>query len=160
MQLFDNFFADDEPRIITVIGTGASLTMDQVEAAKTHRTIACNRAYTFDCDVMHGCNWQFWDLYHDDAAQYRCVKWTTRPESAAKYTDVNYIEERWSPGLSTDRSYVHAHHGTGPQAVNLALHYGAEKIILIGWDMIFRGKVDRRQYTEPRRYFPEDERYR
>ena len=153
---FSGLFAPGEPRVITVIGTGASLTPEQIATAKRRKTIACNRAYTFNADVMHACNWQFWDVYHDDAARYRCVKWTTRPESAEKYPDVNYIAEKWEPGLSTDPSYVCAHHGTGPQAVNLALHYGAKKIILIGWDMIFRGKVDRRTYTAPRRYFDED----
>lgn len=148
-------FKENEPRVGVVIGTGASLTLEQIEIAKQVKTFGCNRAFTFGVDVLHGCNYQFWDTYWNDVKDLPCIKWTTRPESAKKY-GINYIHEKWEPGLSKDKSYICAHHGTGPQMVNLAYHYGCEKIILIGWDMIFRGKVDNRTYTEQRRYFPED----
>lgn len=148
-------FEDDEPRVGVVIGTGKSLTPNQVKTAKQVKTFGCNRAFMFNVDVVHGCNYQFWDTYWNDIKRLRCIKWTTRPESAKKY-GINYIPEKWEPGLSKDKSYICAHHGTGPQMVNIAYHYGCKKIILIGWDMIFRGKIDNRNYTEQRRFLPED----
>ena len=39
---FDGFFADDEPCIITVIGTGASLTLDQVLVAAATGSVPVN----------------------------------------------------------------------------------------------------------------------
>ncbi len=145
MGLFD-LFEVDEPRIGVVIGTGPSLTNEQLKKVSHLRRFGANRAFEFDIDVVHGCNYQFWDYYWPRVKDYKCQKWTTRPELEGKYEGLNYIEERWEPGLSTDKNYICAHHGTGPQVLNLALHYGCEKIILIGWDM---------RYLERRHYFGE-----
>lgn len=135
-----NLFSADEPRIGVVIGTGPSLTQEQVDLASRYRTFGANRAFEFGVDVLHGCNYQFWDHYWPQIRELPCHKWTTRPELDGKYPGLNYIEERWIPGLSVDKSYIAAHHGTGPQLVNLAYHYGCEAILLIGWDMRHKGR--------------------
>jgi len=142
--------------IAAIIGTGPSLTLEQVDKVRHLKTFGANRAFEFDLDVIHGCNYQFWDHYWSQIKDYKCDKWTTRPELEGKYPGLQYIEERWIPGLSTDKSYIAAHHGTGPQVINLALHYGAKVMLLIGWDMRFPGKVNDRQYTGKRHYFGED----
>lgn len=146
-----------------VAGTGPSLTPELIGAcndlkrAGRARIFAANRAFElFDADVLHGCNYQFWDHYWPTLAALPCDKWTTRPELRGKYPGLDYIEERWADGLSTDPSYVHAHHGTGPQLVNLAYLYGCTRLLLVGWDMRFHGKVDRYTYTGKRRYLGED----
>ena len=149
-------FSKDEPRIGVVIGTGPSLTKDQIEKVSHLKKFGANRAFEFDVDVLHGCNWQFWEHYWPQIKDLRCHKWTTRPELNGKYPGLHYIEERWEDGLSTDPGYICAHHGTGPQCVNLALHYGCKVILLIGWDMRFPGKVDRYHYTGKRRFFGGD----
>lgn len=157
MQPVDRFalFQDGEPRVGVVIGTGPSLTAEQVTIARQYRTFGVNKAYEFDPDVLVGCNYQFWDYYWPELAGLRCHKWTTRPQLEGKYPGLNYIEERWEPGLSTDPSYICAHHGSGPQAVNIALHYGCEIILLIGWDMRHRGQRhywDGGEYPDPMRH--------
>jgi len=126
------------------------------------KIIACNRAWEmFDADVIHGCNTEFWHLWWGNGlAEHPADKWTTRQELEGVYPGLNYIEERWADGLSTDPAYVHAHHGTGPQAVNLALHYGARRILLVGWTMSYGPKMDpndlRGTYIGKRRYLGED----
>lgn len=105
--------------------------------------------------MIHGCNYQFWDYYWPKIKGFRCHKWTTRPELQGKYEGLNYIREEWIDGLSTDKSYIAAHHGTGPQVINLAYHYGCEVIILIGWDMKYPGKVTNTEYLGKRHYFGE-----
>ena len=151
-----NLFSEDEPRIGVIIGTGPSLTLEQIEKVSHLRKFGANRAFEFNVDVLHGCNYQFWDHYWPQVKDLPCEKWTTRPELKGKYPGLNYIEERWIDGLSTDPSYVAAHHGTGPQVLNLALHYGCKVMFLIGWDMKFPGKIDNRRYTGKRHYFGED----
>ena len=151
-----DLFQEDEPRVGVVIGTGPSLTSEQIDKVSHLKKFGANRAFEFDVDVLHGCNHQFWDYYWDQVKDLRCDKWTTRPELIGKYEGLDYIEERWEDGLSTDPTYICAHHGTGPQLVNLALHYGCEKMILIGWDMRFPGKVDRYKFKGKRHYFGED----
>ena len=141
-----HLFKPDEPRIGIIIGTGPSLTAEQLDQVSHLRRFASNRAFEFDPDVLHGCNYQFWDTYWEQVKDLRCHKWTTRPELKGKYDGLNYIREEWIDGLSTDKSYIAAHHGTGPQVVNLAFHYGCEVMILIGWDM--RHKGDRHYFGE------------
>lgn len=148
-----------------VAGTGPSLTPDQIDlcnrarAAGKVRIFAANRAHeVLDADVLHACNWQFYAAYYDRLKDKPCDKWTTRPELKGKYNGVEYIEERWHGGLSKDPSYIHAHHGTGPQTVNIAYLYGCTRILLVGWDMRYPGKVDssNRNYAEPRHFFKDE----
>ena len=149
-----DLFSKDEPRVGVIIGTGPSLSADQLDQVKHLRKFGVNNAWQLGLDVHLACNWQWWNQYWPEIKNDPCHKWTPRIESATKY-GVNYIEERWADGLSTDNTYIHAHHGSGPQMVNLALHYGCEKMILIGWDMRYSGKVSDRQYKDKRHYFGE-----
>lgn len=153
--MFD-LFTDAELRLGIILGTGPSLTPDVIEKIKPYRRFGANRSFQYNCDVIAGCNHQFWHHYWPQIKGLPCHKWTTRPELKGQYPGLQYIEERWIDGLSTDNRYIAAHHGTGPQVVNLALHYGCKIMILVGWDMRFPGKVDRRRYTEPRHFFGED----
>ena len=148
-----------------IAGTGPSLTPEDIELcnqarqAGVVRILSANRAHElFDTDVFHACNWQFYNEYYDLLKDKPCDKWTTRPELKNKYEGVKYIEERWADGLSKDPSYIHAHHGTGPQLVNIAYLYGCTRLILIGWDMRYPGKLDdtNKNYSEPRHFFGED----
>lgn len=149
-----------------VCGTGPSITQDQIELVngfywcKSGIVIGCNRAYQiFEVDIIHGCNYQFWDYWWKEDPEIRSNRYrryTTRPELEGKYPGLEYIQEVWIPGLSRDPTCIAAHHGTGPQAVNIAYLMGATRIVLVGWDMRFPGKVDNRTYREPRRYLGED----
>jgi len=148
-------FSKNETRIGVIIGTGPSLTRSQIQKVSHLRKFGANRAFEFDIDVLHGCNYQFWHYYWPQIKDLRCHKWTTRPQLKGTYPGLNYIEERWIDGLSTDPNYIAAHHGTGPQVINLAYHYGCKTMLLIGWDMRFDGKITDRQYTGKRHYFGE-----
>ena len=147
-----------EGETAVICGTGPSLNPDIIRAVNESglRIFAANRAHElFDCDVLHGCNYQFWDHYWPQIADKQCDKWTTRPELKGKYPGLEYIEERWEDGLSREQHWISAHHGTGPQLVNIAYLYGCTRLLLIGWDMRFLGKKSRTQY-ERRRYLGED----
>jgi len=140
-----------------VCGTGPSITPEIIELVNGsgHRVFGANRAYEiFNCDVVHGCNYQFWDLHYPQMPKDFDM-WTTRPELDGVYADLNYIEERWEDGLSTEPHWISAHHGTGPQLVNIAYLYGCTRLLLVGWDMRYLGKTGPRSYTK-RRYLGED----
>lgn len=156
MQQNDRFdlFSENEDRTGIIIGTGPSLTKKQLDKVDKYRKFGVNNAFRLGLDVHLACNWQWWDEYWHEIKNYDCHKWTPRIESAEKY-GINYIEEIWQPGLSKDKQFIHAHHGSGPQIVNVALHYGVKRMILIGWDMRYPGKVNDRQYTGKRHYFGE-----
>jgi len=155
-----------------VAGTGPSLTPESIalcnEARQSGdvRIFAANRAHElFDTDVLHACNAAFYPLWWDLSKDKTCDKWTTdratatipAPPPGTVSSDVKYIDIRFDKGLSRDPSYICAHHGTGPMLVNIAYLYGCTRLLLIGWDMRFPGKVNDREYNQPRRYLGEDE---
>lgn len=151
-----NVFQEGESGVCAIVCTGPSLTIDQVEKVKRIPTFGANRAFEFDLDVIAGCNWQFWHHYWEQIKGYRCIKWATLDHDKVKHLDLNLIESRFMDGLSTDKSYIAHHHGTGPQLLNIAYHYGFKVLLLIGWDMRYPGKVDQFTYTGKRHYFGED----
>lgn len=144
-----------------VCGTGPSITQQQIQLVNAARragwakVFGANRAHEiFECDVMHACNKEFYPLWWNVIKDKPLDKWCTRPEME-NWDGVNYIEERWVDGLSREAHWISAHHGTGPQLVNIAYLYGCTKLLLVGWDMRFYGKSGPRSF-ERRRYLGED----
>ena len=140
-----------------IIGTGPSLTKNDIfyinwikAQGKAMLFGGNNTIFDFDLDCHNACNYQWHDYYAEKIKDYPCDKWTTRPEVSKKFPWIRYIEERWEPGLSRDKSYICAHHGTGPQTVGLAYHYGCTRLLLVGWDMRHKGR---------RHYFGSDGEY-
>ena len=151
-----------------IAGTGPSLTPEDIALANESgaRIFAANRAHElFDADVLHAMNAAFYPLWHEQLKDKAFDKWTTdratasipAPPDGAVPDDVKYIRLEWKDGLSRDPSYIHAHHGTGPMLINMAYLYGCTRLLLLGWDMRFPGKVSDTEYTQPRRYLGEDE---
>lgn len=147
-------FSENDDRTAVIIGTGPSLTDDQLELCSHMPRFGVNNAFQLGLDVHLACNWQWWDEYWPEIKDDPCEKWTPRKKSADKY-GVNYIEEVWIDGLSTNKTKIAAHHGSGPQIVNIALHYGVKRMLLIGWDMRYPDKVSDKQYKSDRHYFGE-----
>ena len=122
-----------------IIGTGPSLTGRQVDISAKFIRFGCNRAFEFNLDVLAATNKEFWDYYWPDIKDLPCDKWVPYRPTADKY-GINYIREIDAPGLSTDPTYIHHHHGSGPILINLAYHYGIKRMLLIGWDMRHKGQ--------------------
>jgi len=140
-----------------IIGTGPSLTTEQIAIAKKAQAdkkallFGVNMAFEFGLNVHLACNREFYDHYGTDYPGY---KWTW-DEDCAREHKINHVFGKWAPGLSKDPRYIHYHHGSGPQIINVALHYGMTTMLLIGYDMRFPGKVNNRQYVDRRHYFGE-----
>lgn len=52
-----------------------------------------------------------------------------------EFPDVVRVASENKPGLSLDPNLIHQGQNGGYQAINLAVHFGAKRIILIGYDM-------------------------
>ena len=148
-----------------ICGTGPSITKSIIKRCNSMRAMGSVRLFganltyrEFNLNVLHACNYQFYDHYYPIDSRISdglFDKWTTRPELNGKYKGVNYIEEVWADGFSVDPSKIHAHHGTSPQLMNIALHYGITKMLLVGFDMRYPDKVTDKDYRSPRHYFGE-----
>ena len=110
-----------------------------------------------DARVLYAVNLAWWDHYHDQIMDFPCSRWTTNKDAASKY-GLNWIAEKNAPGLSPDPMVVHHGHGSGYTMVNLAFLQGAERIILLGYDLKYAADYDgkaRQVGSSPRHYFGE-----
>jgi hypothetical protein len=121
-----------------LIASGPSLTIADVNAIKGQKAIAINDNYLLApwADVLYACDGRWWDWHRDrnELKSFRGRKITQDQDAAARY-GIEYIESRDAPGLSRDPAYIHQGSNAGIQAINLAYHFGARRIVLLGYDM-------------------------
>lgn len=148
-------------KTIVCIGTGPSLTLEQIDVArqKGFTLYGCNKVFEIvpDLALLYACNEGFWVHYWDAIKDHPCEKWTTNKEAARKFK-LNWIAEKNKPGLSADSTYLHHGHGSGHSLLNLAYLKGAERIVLLGYDMKYAPDYDGKNMkvgSQPRHYFGE-----
>lgn len=120
------------------IGTGPSLTLGQIETArrKGFTLFGCNNVFREvpDLTLLYGCNAGWWDYYWIQVREHSAEKWTTNRPAAEKH-GLNWVAECNAPGLSTSPDIIHHGHGSGFSLLNIAYLMGAERIVLLGYDM-------------------------
>jgi hypothetical protein len=85
--------------------------------------------------VLYACDNEWWAKYHENSAKtFHGERWTQSRVAAGKYR-VRHIEGRNRPGLSRDPEVIHTGGNSGYQVMNLAYHFGARRMILLGYDM-------------------------
>jgi hypothetical protein len=143
---------------IVCIGTGPSLSIAQVQLARSKgfRLFVCNSAYQVapDAELLYAVNAEWWDCYWPDVSGLPAEKWTTNRFAADRY-GLNWIAERNAPGLSTDPDVIHHGHGSGFSLVSMAHKKGAERILLLGYDLKYAPDYDgrSRQIGSGQRHF-------
>ena len=95
------------------------------------------------CDHLYGCDYRWWK-YHigsiSDLYEGRCWTQDIQWEDTGKKVDpaqwgITQLTSLERPGLSIAEGIIHQGKNSGYQAVNLALLLGAERIIMLGFDM-------------------------
>ena len=97
-----------------------------------------------NADHLYAADAHWWHHHiHDINMGFGGKRWSCDPPKNTNWN--KHDPEAWGitvldckiaePGLSTDPQYVHSGGNSGYQAINLALHLGATRIILIGFDM-------------------------
>lgn len=86
-------------------------------------------------DWLYAADAHWWAKYATDVQESFGGECWTRDEGAAREHGLNYIQSAKLPGLSRDPSVIHEGHNGGYQAIGLARHFGAERIVLLGYDM-------------------------
>jgi len=149
-------------KTVTCIGTGPSLTQQQVDTArnKGYDLYGCNRTYQIvpDLSLFYSVNLSFWTHYWSRGLkEYPAEKWTTNKEAADTF-GLNWIAETNKPGLSADSDLIHHGHRSGYSLVSMAHRSGADRIILLGYDCRYAEDYDGRERdagSTPRHYFGE-----
>lgn len=121
-----------------IIASGPSLTKADVESIKGQKVIAINDNYIMApwSGILYACDGTWWD-WHSERAELKAFKGRkiTQDKEASERYNLEYIESVDAPGLSRDPKYVNKGSNSGIQAINLACHLGAHRIVLLGYDM-------------------------
>lgn len=134
-----------------VAATGPSLTEAVAERCRGRAVLAIKDAYRRLpwAAVLYGCDAHWWDAY-DGCPDFAGEKWSSHSEGS---NEKRATAERWGlrlvrgadgEGFSCDPSLIHYGSNSGFQAINLALLWGARRLVLVGFDMRVDG---------PRRHF-------
>lgn len=125
---------------IVCVATGPSLTAEDVTFCRGKApVIVVNDAYRLApwADALVANDYSWW-LHHEGVPGFRGDKWGvlhptwTQPE---RWPDVRQLRITGSEGLETDPSAIRTGKNSGYTAVNVAIHYGARRVILLGYDM-------------------------
>lgn len=131
---------------IVCLGTGPSLTPMDVEAVRGLRVIAINDAIDVapQADALYSSDQQWWRTRRG-APTFDGLKYTIAPRkhlgSPFHYPDVQVIDNTGPLGLELDPTALRHGRNSGYAAINLAVHLGAARILLLGYNM---GPVARR----------------
>jgi hypothetical protein len=120
---------------VVCIGTGPSLTQPDVDACRDRaRVIAVNDAYRYApwSDVLYAADMKWWHWQQKRLPSFTGLKYSIEPTRVA---GVTALRNTGRHGLERDPSGLRTGHNSVYQAVNLAVHLGASRIVLLGVDM-------------------------
>ncbi len=121
---------------IVCIGTGPSLTQADVDFCREKaRVIVVNDAYKLApwADVLYACDVKWW-TWHKGVPDFQGIKYRLGGHPNL-FPNVAVLKNLGRIGLSLDPHGVMAGYNSGYQAIGVAAHLGAAKIVLLGYDM-------------------------
>jgi hypothetical protein len=128
-----------------VAATGPSLTEAVADQCRSQRVIAVNDAYRRLpwADVLYAGDADWWGV-HEGCPDFTGEKWSAHHP---RHNDKRDVAVRYgvrlvagpdvidAPGFSLDPARLHYGNSSGFQAINLAILFGATRVILVGFDM-------------------------
>lgn len=129
-----------------VAATGYSLTVDVAAACRQarqrggYRVIAISDAYRLMpwADVLYSCDGSWWKHHKP---QFSGAKWSAHDKTSndkrrmADEYGLNIVRGADKPGFSLFSDQIHYGKNSGFQAVNLAILFGAVRIVLVGFNL-------------------------
>lgn len=131
---------------VGIIASGPSATAQ--DAAKLRavcdEVIAINDSYRLclESDHLYGTDMRWWKYALEDVRRHfhgnlwtQRVGWTEEPEALG----IACLESSNGDGLCTEEGKVFTGQNSGYAAINLAYHFGAKTVILLGFDLMMTG---------------------
>ncbi len=121
---------------VVCIASGPSLTSDDVSLVRDKaKTIVVNSSYQMApwADCLYAADARWWKSHHG-APEFHGLKYALEA-NAAKWPGVTVLKYGGERGLSSDPTSLKSGRNSGYQAIGLAVHFGASRIVLLGYDM-------------------------
>jgi len=148
-----DWFPDWSHRVVAIVASGPSAKKEDLEQLRGRvamLAIKANVELAPWADAVYGCDFAWWK-HKKGLADFRGLKVAWDEKVIARYPDIRRIgietsQDRVYPIDNRHYRMVFDHPGTlgnggnsGYQALNLAVQFGARRILLIGFDMHDRG---------------------
>lgn len=122
-----------------ICAAGPSMARVDLQLLKRFRSwnvmvVNCSFRLLPDAEVLYAGDLQWWERYGEEAAAFQGEKWTRDEHAALRYR-LRRVVRKNGPGLCRERGCVNSGGNSGYQAVNLAYHFGARRMVLLGFDM-------------------------
>lgn len=122
---------------VVCLASGPSLTSKDVDYCRGKApVVAVNDTHRLApwADVMYACDWKWWNEY-DGVTEFAGLKYTLEKRASEQWPGVQLLGRSGDDGICLDPSELAGGTNSGYQAVNLAVHLGAKRIALLGYDM-------------------------
>lgn len=127
--------------LFVCVGSGPSLTAADIGFCRGKaRVVVVNDGYRLApwADVLWACDGKWWE-HHQGVPSFTGLKFSL-DKKAERWPGVQALQRLGSHGLSLDPSGVTTGGNSGMQAIGAAVHLGASRIVLLGYDMQTAGK--------------------
>lgn len=125
---------------VVCLGGGPSLTPADVDYVRGKASvIAINDAYRLApwADVLYACDARWWE-WHRGVPSFQGLKFSLQ-KRAAQWPGVRVLRNTGTEGLERKPTGLRTGRNSGYQAINLARHLGAVRVLLLGYDMQHTG---------------------
>jgi hypothetical protein len=124
-----------------ILGCGPSLAQSHTAALRGRRVIAINDSFLRApwADVLYFCDgWKWWKNYEAQVQEHFTGRYIVT--STDEIPGVKHLQLTGEQGLEDDPGALRHGKNSGYQAINLAVHFGVNRIILLGYDMQANGR--------------------
>lgn len=124
---------------VVIVAAGPSARDAPLELARGRaRFLAINESWRLSpwADVLYACDFAWWRL-HDGVPEYSGLKLSQDARACAAYADLRrvHLHRQCDVLMSGRRGHIGDGGNSGFQALNLAIQFGAARILLVGYDM-------------------------
>lgn len=122
---------------VVCLATGPSLTRADIEQCLGKAVIiAVNDAHRIapEADILYAADARWWK-WHADAKDFPGLKVSIRLENTKHPDYVQLLDRTGEAGLELQPTGLRHGRNSGYQAINLAVHLGAKRIVLLGYDL-------------------------
>tara|TARA_R110001632_G_scaffold168793_1_gene287646 strand:- start:725 stop:1516 length:792 start_codon:yes stop_codon:yes gene_type:complete len=120
---------------VYLIGGGPSLKNFKWNSLQGKKTIAINKAITVypNADAVYWTDGRVYTWFEKEINEFKGLKYTIRARNYS--SDITILKKGKKYGLELTKDTLSHGNNSGYAAINLAIHLGAKRIVLLGYDM-------------------------
>lgn len=131
-----------EAETLYSVGGGPSLRGFDWDRLGHRRVIAVNRAFEAlpGAEIVYFTDARFWRWHHEPLKEHagRLITAAREARIIPPCARLEFVRITGTKGLDTRPGHVRSGNNSGYAAINLAVHEGAKRIVLLGYDMAYQ----------------------